>query len=402
MNEASDGKIGCAICGARVHSIEMHLRDSHPDVTLAQYQEANPIAPILSEIAKQKIEEVRKKKAAEAAAAGVTVGMAGAAAAAPLHVVGGGPEKRAFHELFNLDPTIKDALSNSGKGIPIAICDPGKDVDLVPLPDPEHVFDINLTKNLCMGIELGIPVYVWGHAGTGKTTTLKQIGARTRRPVLRVQHSINTEEAHIVGQWTAKGGETIFQLGPLAQSMMNGWMYIADEYDFALPSVLAVYQPVLEGEPLVIKDAPPEYRIIRPHPNFRFAATGNTNGSGDETGLYQGTQIQNAANYERFGIVEHCRYMPANKEVEIIVNKAKVAKPDAEKLVDFAGRVREAYDKASISATVSPRALVNAGKLGLRRASFRIGLNLAFINRLSKVDREAVDGIAQRIFGEVK
>ena len=28
----------------------------------------------------------------------------------------------------------------------------------------------------------------------------------------------------------------------------------------------------------------------------------NTNGSGDETGLYQGTLIQNSANYDRFGM----------------------------------------------------------------------------------------------------
>lgn len=392
-----DNRISCRLCGAKVHSIELHLRETHKGVTLAEYQATYPEAPILSEIAKQKIAEARQKKEAEAAATtGVKTAMAGAA----LSVVAGSGEARlAFHELFGFDEKAPGVMSASGKPIPILVIDPGKFKDMVPDVDNDHVFEPNLLKNLCMGIELGMPVYAWGHAGTGKTTTLLQIAARTRRPTLRVQHSINTEEAHVVGQWIVKGGETVFQLGPLAQAMMNGWLYIADEYDFALPSVLAVYQPVLEGNALVIKDAPQEYRVIKPHPNFRIAATGNTNGSGDETGLYQGTQIQNAANYERFGIVEQVRYMAPDLETQVIMKKAGVTKKDAEKLVDFAGRVREAYDKASISSTVSPRALVNAAKLGLRRGSFRIGLTLAFINRLSKVDREAVDAIAQRLFG---
>ena len=33
------------------------------------------------------------------------------------------------------------------------------------------------------------------------------------------------------------------------------------------------------------------------------------------------------------------------------------------------------------------------------RGSFRQGLNLAFVNKLSKVDREVADGLAQRVFG---
>jgi cobaltochelatase CobS len=402
MQPTDDGKIECLLCKGRTHSIEKHLTEAHPGVTLAQYQEQFPSAPILSEKAKVAIAEHLAKK--EAAAKSVEVAHAATVAPPALHVVGGDAvERKAFHELFGLDPAKEpESLSTSKKPIPIVIANPGRFTDMVPAIDLEHVFDVNVLKNTCMAIELGMPVYLWGHSGTGKTTTIKQIAARTRRPWLRVQHSINTEECHIVGQWTARAGETIFQLGPLAQSMLNGWLYVADEYDFALPSVLAVYQPVLEGEPLIIKDAPDEFRVIRPHPNFRLAATGNTNGSGDDTGLYQGTQIQNAANYERFGVVEQVRYMAAHKEKQIIVNKAKVAPEDAEKLVDFATRVREAYDKNTVSSTVSPRALVHAGKLGLRRASFRIGLNLAFINRLSKVDREAVDGIAQRIFGEGK
>lgn len=49
--------------------------------------------------------------------------------------------------------------------------------------------------------------------------------------------------------------------------MKHGWMYLADEYDFAQPNVLSVYQAVLEGKPLYIKEADAANRVIKPHPN---------------------------------------------------------------------------------------------------------------------------------------
>jgi len=34
-----DEKISCAICHAKVHAIQLHLRDHHPDVTVEQQQD---------------------------------------------------------------------------------------------------------------------------------------------------------------------------------------------------------------------------------------------------------------------------------------------------------------------------------------------------------------------------
>lgn len=409
-------KIKCEICGAECHAIQIHLRDSHPEMTVAEYAKTYPEAPLMSEFTKKRLAEKQKAKAEEAAAAaaasappverpaeaGVVVVAEPAQAQSPAIASIAVPTdvivKRPLNDVFNLGK-VKGAMSSSGHPIPITTISNARNSELVPSVSDDYVYDLDELKNVILALELGINPYVWGHKGSGKSELFEQIAARTGRPFFRVQHTAGTEESHVVGQWVVRNGQTEFELGPLPLAMKNGWMYLADEYDFAIPAVLSVYQAVLEGKPLVIKEADAANRIIKPHPNFRFVATGNTNGSGDETGLYQGTNLQNSANYDRFGMVLYKDYMKKVDEVKILMKRAGLVKEDAEKLVEFAGMVRDAYKGAKISDTVSPRALINAGRLGVMRASFRQGVTLAFINKLTSVDREVVDGLAQRVLG---
>jgi cobaltochelatase CobS len=405
MSVMTDEKIKCELDGALVHSIELHLRKNHPAVSLDDYRKQFPTAPLLSEKAKELVRQAQAKKAA------------GAAGSKPLTDF----ERKPLFEVFGLP---KNAANNS-RGAPIEVS-VMVDLDdnqlaLVPDIDPAYVFNIELVKTAIIALELNEPMYLWGYHGTGKTTILEQTCARTKRPFLRVQHTANTEESHIIGQYVVRSrpaevekldahgvkhtlieNQTVteFQLGPLPQAMIEGLVYCADEYDFAMPNVTSVYQPVLEGKPLVIKDAPPEFRIIRPHPNFRFVATGNTNGVGDETGLYQGTNIQNAANYSRFGIVEEVEYMAPVIEAAIVSAQAGIPKGEAEKLVEFANKARDEFKAGKIGSVPSTRELIKVAKNALvRGGNYRIGLRQGFLNRLSRSDKGALDQVAQRMFG---
>lgn len=386
-----ESRITCAICGAKVHSIQLHLQRDHAELgmTLADYQAAHPGAPVLSELAQRKIDEHKAASMRVAAADKVTTDYTESVEYAT--------ESRALHEVFGLGP-VKAAMSARGTPVGITVIKSTPHAAMVPDLDPRYVFNVDILKTLLMGVELNIPVYLWGHAGCGKTTIYEQLAARTGRPMIRVQHTANMEEEHVLGGWRLRDGKTTFELGLLGMAMKHGWLYLADEYDFGRPEVLSLYQPVLEGKPLVIKEADEANRVIRPHPGFRFVATGNTNGQGDETGLYQGTNMQNAANYERFGIVEHMPYMDAALEVELVAGQASVPKADAEKLVDFANRIRTEFASARLSNPISPRSLIFAAKLGIARNNYIFGLQRAYINRLTSVDREAASQLAQRTF----
>lgn len=394
-------KIVCKIDGAMVHSISLHLKNNHPTMTVEQYQADYPGEPTLSPYALQLMEEKRKANAAAAVSEKVEAVKPEETKGIELSTLAPGtPTTGNMHEVFDLG-AVKEAMSQKGLPIPITVI--GKhdkfNQEMVPAKSDSYIYNIDELKNALLALEKNIPLYVWGHKGCGKSELMEQIAARTNRPFMRVQHSANTEESHVIGQWLIRGGETIFELGPLPLAMINGWMFCADEYDFALPSVLAVYQAVLEGKPLIIKEADAAHRVIKPHPNFRFVATGNTNGSGDESGLYQGTNLQNSANYDRFGMVINKVYLNPKDEANILIKRLGLHGDDAKKMAEFASLVRESYDGGKISDTISPRTLIYAAMIGVARSNFHAGLECSFVNKLTAVDRETCRGLAQRIFG---
>ncbi|APM29161.1 AAA family ATPase [Klebsiella michiganensis] len=392
--------ISCKWCEGDTHHVGSHFirkkcsaiptehKGKTPEELIRAYVAQFPEAPTMSAAAAKKLKEkeAEKKSVKEAA----VVGYAGFED----YMV----EKVAVHEVMGLDPEL--LMSASGEPLRITVNINKPFPEFVPKAKSDYVFgDIDLLKDVLMMIEMGMPGYLWGHAGTGKSTLPTQICARLNRPIIRSQHTASTEESHICGQILVKNGATYFEPGLLASAMRNGWVYLADEYDFAYPQILGVYQPVLEGEPLIIKEATPEWRYVEPHKRFAFIGTGNTNGSGDETGLYQGTNIQNAANFSRFGIVSHVKYMSVEQE-RLMLEQMGLPKAHATMLVDFATRIRNGYEAGSISQPIGPRELRNAAMLGMAHHNFRKGVTKSFINKLPSTSALAATEMAQRVFGD--
>lgn len=403
----ADSKIRCEIDGQMVHSVQQHIQANYPNEwTMERYKQEFPEAPILSPFAVQYLEKARQNRAAKPAQPAQPVQQEGVLQAnlqeSQPHSVTANFESGTehMHTLFEFGD-VPAAKSATGAPIPVKVMrnhSPEHMPYLVDV-DRDYVFNIELVKKILVGLTLNKPILLWGMHGTGKTTAIQQVCARTGRPVMRVQHTINMQESDVLGQWVVRNGQTEFQLGPLPTAMLFGWTYIADEYDFAMPSVTSVYQPVLEGQPLIIKDAPAHLRKITPHEDFRFVATGNTNGCGDETGLYQGTLMQNAANYSRFGVTEEVHYMEPEMEAAILRAKAGTPAKSAKQIVEFANKVRDAFRDGKIGMTISPREMITAAQLGLAfGAKWRTGLELAFSNRLPRTDKKAVEEMMQRIF----
>ncbi|MBQ2049646.1 MAG: CbbQ/NirQ/NorQ C-terminal domain-containing protein, partial [Spirochaetales bacterium] len=169
---------------------------------------------------------------------------------------------------------------------------------------------------------------------------------------------------------------------------------------------------VLDGSPLCIAENGGE--LITPHPMFRFVATANTNGGGDETGLYQGTQRQNLAFADRFILCEIGYPSPEIERRLVRQRFPSLPRKLCRTMVEYANEIRKLFmgegpsDNPSntIEVTLSTRSLLRWADLtvrfqplahqGIQPVTYALDRALAF--RASRETRAMLHELAQRHF----
>ena len=241
-----------------------------------------------------------------------------------------------------------------------------------PVCDANYIFHESSRDLIVWFINPTDPLYVFGPAGSGKTSCIRQLAARLNYPVFEVTGHGRLEFPDLVGHLSVHQGSMRFDYGPLALAMRFGGLFLLNEIDLLDPAMAAGLNSILDGAPLCIPENGGE--LICPHPMFRFAATANSNGGADETGLYQGIQRQNLAFMDRFTL---CRVdYPAPDTEERLLAKTAPKLPAAirQKMVAFAGEVRRlfmgeeanSYNANSLEITLSTRTLLRWADLTVR------------------------------------
>ena len=252
----------------------------------------------------------------------------------------------------------------------------------------------------------GDGMFLTGETGSGKTSLVNQIAARLNWGVQSVTCHGRLELNALVGQFVLINGSTQFVHGPLAVAARDGHILILNESDLMDPSELAGLNDVIEGQPLVIAENGGE--VIKPHPKFRVFATGNSAGSGDSSGLYQGVLRQNLAFMDRFRVV-HVGYPEADIEHQVVKGSApKLPDEIVEKMIAVATEVRRLFvgDRSGpeLTVTMSTRTLVRWATLSLAFKGapnvFEYTLTQALTARAEPEQREAIHRIAADIFGD--
>lgn len=192
---------------------------------------------------------------------------------------------------------------------------------------------------VCQLVKRGRNVYLYGHAGTGKTYLCKQIADALDLPFHSDQKISN--DFQLTGFVDAAGK---FQETELYRAVTRGGVYMLDEFDASDECAAVILNTALANGYMTF----PGVGRVEVHPNFRCIACGNTIGRGASSN-YTGRNCLDAATLDRF-VIRSVGYDPA-----IELQKAGGDK----NLVDFIHAVRAAVETCGVSLVVSMRAIEN-------------------------------------------
>jgi MoxR-like ATPase len=230
---------------------------------------------------------------------------------------------------------------------------PKKDANFVPFgnyPDLE-----NIIKS-----KIFYPAYISGPTGNGKSTMIEQICAKHKRPLIRVNLNMMTDEEQLIGSKTLTDGNVEVVEGPVLIAMRNGTALLLDEIDAGSANTLLCLQPILEGKPYYFKL---KNEMVVPAPGFNVFATANTKGKGSDDGRYIGTNVLNEAFLERFAVTFEQEYPSSKIEVKIIKNLMEsfnaVDDDFAETLVKWAEAIRRTFEDGGVDETITTRRMIH-------------------------------------------
>ena len=232
---------------------------------------------------------------------------------------------------------------------------------LIPVKDKNYVAFGN-HKDIDLIVKSGMfyPTYISGPTGNGKSTMVEQICAAHKKPLIRVNLNMMTDEEQLIGSKTLVDGNVQVVEGPVLIAMRTGATLLLDEIDAGGANTLLCLQPILEGKPFYFKL---KNELITPAAGFNIFATANTKGKGSDDGRYIGTNVLNEAFLERFAVTFNQEYPSSTVEKKIVLNLMKAFGCEdlefAETLVKWADAIRRTFEDGGVDELITTRRLTH-------------------------------------------
>ena len=243
------------------------------------------------------------------------------------------------------------------------------------------------------------PIFITGQSGNGKTMSVEQACAKTKRKFVCVSMTPDTDEGDLLGNYVLINGQMEWRDGPVTVAARQGAVLCIEEIDYGAQN-LSCLQRVLEGKPFLLKK---KNELVAPAEGFTIVATANTKGKGSEDGRYMFTNVLNEAFLERFLNTYEQEYPPVPVEKKIIRKElATVGREDdkfADILVAWADITRKTFAEGGCDEIISTRRLVHIVKTfgvhGDRLKAVSLCLNrfdsdtkMSFLDLYTKLDGE--------------
>ena len=248
--------------------------------------------------------------------------------------------------------TVQEKLEQTYQAPPAM---PAVEQNLIPAKDDTFVSFGNFA-DIKKIIKSGLfyPTFITGLSGNGKTFSVEQACSQTKRELIRVNITIETDEDDLIGGFRLVNGETVWHNGPVTEALQRGAILLLDEIDLASNKILCL-QSILEGKGVFLKKIG---KYITPAEGFNVFATANTKGKGSDDGRFIGTNVLNEAFLERFPVTFEQSYPVSAVEQKILMALCSDA-DFCKRLCDWADIIRKTFYDGGIEEIISTRRLVH-------------------------------------------
>jgi nitric oxide reductase NorQ protein len=194
-----------------------------------------------------------------------------------------------------------------------------------------------------------LPLMIKGPTGAGKSRFVEAMAHALARPLVTVACHEDTSATDLLGRFLVRGGDTVWQDGPLTRGVRQGAIVYLDEIAEAREDVIAVIHPLTDHRRELYVDKLNE-RLAAP-PEFMLVVSFNPG--------YQRRLKQLKPSLRQRFIAMKFDYPAPEIEAEIVAREAGVELATARRLVELATRIRK-LEELGLTETVSTRLLVYA------------------------------------------
>lgn len=249
--------------------------------------------------------------------------------------------------------------STSNGAAPQGVRLPGDEPYYVPLGDEVGIFAECHARSLAVMLK--------GPTGCGKTRFVEHMAWKLGRPLVTVSCHDDLSASDLTGRFLVRGGETVWQDGPLTTSARLGAICYLDEVVEARQDTVVVLHPLTDHRRLLPIEKTGE--LIEAADGFQLVVSYNP-------GYQHVLKDLKPSTRQRFVALDF-DFPDAEREIAIVQHESGVDRATAHELVTLGGRLRSLRDRG-LAEVPSTRLLVAAARLivgGIdRKTAARVGL----------------------------
>lgn len=235
-----------------------------------------------------------------------------------------------------------------------------------------------------------LPLLIKGPTGCGKTRFVAHMAAKLNRSLTTISCHDDLTASDLTGRWLLRGGETIWQDGPLTRSVREGGICYLDELVEARKDVTVILHPLTDDRRILPLERTGE--ILEASDGFMLIVSYNPGYQNILKSLKPSTR-------QRFVAIEF-DFPPSDIETSVVAAESGLDLAKCERLVALARNIRN-LKGTDLDEGVSTRLLIYCAKLIVSGVKLQDAIQITMIEPLTddKEIKRSLNDLVVAIFG---